>query len=188
MNDRQFVIRNVIKAAVWLVLFLSAYILIKRYVDLDFLKWLEPFFDREILIFLIFLCSEVVIGIIPPEFFMLWALRYETLGNYALIITILTVMSYLAGVVGFWIGWYLNQTIYFRYLRRRFLSNMERRLQTFGPYLVIIAALTPVPFSGVAMLVGSVKYSFKRYLLLSLSRFLRFAIYAWVFWQAHYVE
>lgn len=187
MNDRQFIIRNVIRGVIWLGAFLGAYLLIKRYVDLDFLKFLEPFFDREILIFTIFLISEVIVGIIPPEFFMIWALRYETLLAYSFVITGLTLASYLSGVVGFWIGWYLNTTIFYRYIRRRFLGKMEKRLQSFGPYLVVIAALTPVPFSGAAMLVGSVKYSFRKYLLLSLSRFLRFAVYAWIFWKAHYL-
>ena len=78
----------------------------------------------------------------------------------------------------------MNKTLYYRYLRRRFLSKMERRLQNFGPYLIIVAALTPVPFSGVAMLVGSVRFSPQKYLLFSLTRFLRFGIYAWIFWEA----
>lgn len=187
MNNRQFVIRNILRGVGWLAAFLTAYILIKRYVNLDFLAWLEPIFDREVLIFSIFLGSEIIVGIIPPEFFMLWALRYETLANYSLVILVLTTTSYLAGVIGFSVGWYLNQTVFYRYLRKRFLKRMETRLQTFGPYLVVIAALTPIPFSGVAMLVGSVRYSFKKYLLLSLSRFLRFFIYAWIFWEAHII-
>lgn len=187
MDNRQFVIRNILRGVGWLTAFLTAYFIVKRYVDLDFLAWLEPVFDKELLIFSIFLSSEVIVGIIPPEFFMLWALRYETLANYSFVILILTTSSYLAGVIGFSVGWYLNQTVFYRYLRKRFLKRMENRLQTFGPYLVVIAALTPIPFSGVAMLVGSVRYSFKKYLVLSLSRFLRFFIYAWIFWEAHII-
>jgi len=188
MNDRQFVIRNILRAVIWLGIFVTAYVLIKRYVNLDYLSWLEPFFDKESLIYSIFFVSEIVVGIIPPEFFMLWALRYEGLSDYVLVIFLLTTASYVAGVIGYGVGLFLNKTVFYRYVRRRFLQKMEKRLQTFGPYLIIIAALTPIPFSGVAMLIGSVRYSFKKYLLLSLSRFLRFSVYAWIFWEAQAIS
>ena len=129
MNNRQFLIRNLFRGLLWLAAFLLIYVLAKRYVKLDFLAWLEPLFERELLIFFIFLISEIVIGIIPPEMFMLWALRFETLQQYFIVIAILTCVSYLSGVVGFLIGWYLNKTLYYRYLRRRFLRKMEQRLQ-----------------------------------------------------------
>lgn len=187
MDNRQFLIRNLLRGVLWLAAFLLVYVLFKRYVKLDFLIWLEPIFERELLILSIFLVSEVIIGIIPPELFMIWALRFEVLHQFILIVSLLAVVSYLSGIVGFLIGRYLNTTIFYRYIRRRFLSKMEKRLQNFGLYLIIVAALTPIPFSGVAMLVGSVKYSFQKYLFYSLSRFFRFAVYAWIFWEAQLI-
>jgi membrane protein DedA with SNARE-associated domain len=184
-NNRKFVIRNIVRALIWLAAFVLAYFLFKKYVDIDYLNWLQPVFDNDTLIYSIFLVSEVIIGIIPPELFMIWAAeRNELLINYILVVGALATVSYFAGVLGFLIGRYLSRTVFYRYFRRRFLKKTESRLQVFGPYLVVVAALTPVPFSGVAMLVGSVRYAFKRYFLFSLSRFLRFAIYGWVFWEA----
>jgi membrane protein YqaA with SNARE-associated domain len=58
-------------------------------------------------------------------------------------------------------------------------------LQTYGQYLVLVAGLTPFPFSGTAMLVGAVDYPFRHYLLISLARFLKFAVSAWVIWEAN---
>jgi membrane protein DedA with SNARE-associated domain len=183
-KNSQFVIRSLFRGIVWLAAFLLLYFVGKHYIDLDFLAWLEPIFEQEYLIMSVFLISEVVIGIIPPEIFMIWALRFEVIHHFLLIVAALSIISYLAGVVGFLIGRYLSNTIFYRYIRRRFLSKTEKRLQTFGLYLIIVASLTPIPFSGVAMLVGSVRYSLKKYLYFSLFRFLRFGIYAWVFWEA----
>ncbi len=185
MGNRTFVIRNLLKGFLWFVTILGVYLLFKEYVNINFLSWLEPVFENNQLMYFIFLVSEVVIGIIPPEIFFIWALRFEPLSQFLLVISALALTSYLAGVIGYFIGRYLNNTLFYRYFRRRFLKNIEKRLNQFGLYLIIIASLTPLPFSGVAMMVGSVRYNFLRYLLYSLFRFVRFWGYAWIFWKFH---
>lgn len=185
MGSRSFVIRNLLKGFLWFAIILSVYLVVKKYVNINFLGWLEPVFENEQLMYFIFLISEVIIGIIPPEIFFIWALRFEPFSQFLFVISALAFTSYLAGIIGYFIGRYLNNTIFYRYLRRRFLKNMEQRLQQFGLYLIIIASLTPLPFSGIAMMVGSVRYNFLRYLLFSLFRFVRFLGYAWVFWEFH---
>lgn len=184
MSSRKFILQNLLKGIVWLTAILAIYIIFKKYVNINFLSWLEPVFGNEKLMYLIFLVSEIVIGIIPPEVFFIWALRFDVLSQYIFVISVLAITSYLAGIIGYFIGRYLTNTLIYRYLRRRFMKKMESRLQQFGLYLIIIASLTPVPFSGVAMMVGSVKYPFVKYFLFSLFRFLRFGIYAWIFWES----
>lgn len=184
MGTRSFIIQNSLKGIVWFAAILAIYIFFKRYVNINFLGWLEPVFGNEKLMYLIFLISEIIIGIIPPEVFFIWALRFDVLSQYIFVISVLAITSYLAGIIGYFIGRYLTNTLFYRYFRRRYLSRMEKRLQQFGLYLIIIASLTPVPFSGVAMMVGSVKYPFLKYILFSLFRFLRFGIYSWIFWES----
>ncbi len=187
MNDKNYILRNSLAGFLWLLAFVVVYYIIAHYVKVDFFSWLQPLFDREAIMLFIFMVSEVVVGIIPPEVFIIWALRYESTSSFVAMVALLSAISYLGGVSGYFIGRYLNGTYFYRYLRKRWLRNIQKRLDAFGFYLIIIAALTPVPFSGVAMLVGSVKYSFKKYLLYSLTRFLRFVILAWVFWEAHFM-
>ena len=179
----RYVIINSFKALLWLAAFVIIYIVFKKYVDIDFLKWLQPLFDNEMLILLIFLASEVIVGIIPPELFIIWALRNDQIAEFISLVSILAVVSYLAGITGYFIGRYLNTTVFYRLIKRRFLRKMDQRLQIFGPYLIIIAAMTPLPFSGVSMLVGSVRYPVNKYVLFALTRFLRFILYALVFWK-----
>lgn len=116
---------------------------------------------------------------------MIWALRNGIVFEYSMLILLLAVLSYIAGLIGYFFGRYLNTTLLYRFIRMKFLRKMERMLNIYGLYIIIVAALTPLPFSGVSMLVGSVKYPLKKYILYSLFRFGRFAIYSWFIWKAN---
>jgi membrane protein YqaA with SNARE-associated domain len=184
-NKSTFLIRNLLRGLVWLALIIGAFLFIKNKVDINYLAWLKPIYENTFIIFLIYFTSELVIGIIPPEIFMIWALRNGSIAEYMILILILAVISYLAGLAGYFFGRYLHTTLVYRFIRRKFLTKMERKLNIYGLYIIIVAALTPLPFSGVSMLVGSVKYPLRKYILYSLTRFIRFAAYSWFIWEAN---
>ncbi len=163
---------------------LLLFIVFKNYVNVDFESWLGPIFDNIFLMLSIYTLSELIFGIIPPELFMMWALRFESLKDYVFWVFIFAVISYLAGFAGFLFGRYLNTTILFRYIRRRFLGKYHSLLQKFGVFLILVAALTPLPYSAISMLVGSLHYPMQRYLLWALSRFIRYAVYGFIIWEA----
>lgn len=186
MDKRTFLLRNLFKGLLWFSLLVVAYILFKRYVDVDYLEWLSPIYEKPLYVFSIFVVSEVVVGIIPPEIFMIWSLRAGDVGIYVANVALLGVLSYCAGVIGYFIGSYLNQTQFYKTLERNFFGKYVSYLDQFGGFLIIVAALTPLPFSGICMLVGAMKYSFRKLLLFALVRFVRFSVYAYVIWGAHY--
>ena len=181
----KFLLTNLGRGLILFGLMITAFLIIKRYVKLDFLHWLEPYFDNSILIFSVYSASEFFMGLIPPEFFMIWALRNGILSDYIYLVSLLAVISYIAGIGGYATGAFLNTTLYYRYVRKRFLGKYHSLMHQFGPFLIIVAAVTPIPFSAISMLVGSINYSFKKYLLFSLSRFLRYAVYAAIIWEAN---
>ena len=78
----RYILINAGKALAWLAVFALIYIIFKKYVEIDFLDRLKPLFDNESLILLIFLASEIVVGIIPPEVFIIWALRNDHFGEF----------------------------------------------------------------------------------------------------------
>ena len=53
----------------------------------------------------------------------------------------------------------------------------------YGGYLVIVASVTPIPFSAVALLAGAGGLDKTKYLLNSLFRILRYFVYAYILWQ-----
>lgn len=180
-----FFFRNLLRGLIWLAVIIAVFWVFKNKVDVNYLAWLEPVYSNSAIVILIYVTSEILIGIIPPEVFMIWALRNGSVFEYAMLIFMLAVLSYIAGLIGYFFGRYLNTTLLYRFIRRKFLKKMERMLNKYGLYIIIVAALTPLPFSGVSMLVGSVKYPLKKYILYSLLRFVRFAIYSWFIWKAN---
>ena len=186
-SKQKFLLRNLFKGLLWFSLIIFIYLYIKKHYGLSLEVILGASYDRPVIVYSIFLVSEVVFGIIPPEFFMIWSLRSQVLLCYLENIIALSTVSYLSGVIGFMFGQYLNGTPLYRLFKKRVFGKFERHLNSYGGYVVIVSALTPVPFSGIAMLVGSVQFSLKKYLLFSLTRFARFLVYSFIVWEAHIV-
>ena len=186
LPDRnRFLIRNLLRGFLWLAVIVIGYIYLRNNYDFTLESVLGPVYDKPSVVYLIFLASEVIFGIIPPEFFMIWSLRSEVLMNYINNIVALSIISYVAGIIGFGVGAYLKNTQLYRQMKKRVFGKFEKHLNNYGGFLVVVASLTPLPFSGIAMLVGSVHYSFKKYLWYSLFRFVRFFTYCIVIWEAN---
>lgn len=184
-DRRRFLIKNLLRGFLWLAVIVIAFIYLRKNYDFTLETVLGPVYDQPTIVYLIFLSSEVIFGIIPPEFFMIWSLRNEMLMAYINNVIALSAISYVAGIIGFGIGVYLKNTRFYRMMKYRVFGKFEKHLNNYGGFLVVVAALTPLPFSGIAMLVGSVHYSFKKYLWFSLFRFLRFLAYGIVIWEAN---
>jgi len=182
-----FFLRNLGKGLVWLAVIVVLFVFTKHNVDKELILRFEPFFENTLLILSIFTASELIIGIIPPEVFMIWSLRSGEIHTYVIYIVLLTVISYLAGLAAYFFGRYLHNTRLYKFLYHKYLQKSEVWLQEYGLYLILVAALTPVPFSGVAMLVGSVNYPVKKYIYWSLSRLIKFVLSAWVIWEANMI-
>ena len=180
-----FFLKNFLKGFAWFGIIILVYVIIKHFFGFDFEKILEPYLNNNLLIFSIYSLSEIFFGIIPPEFFMIWGLRFESITIYFWIIIILAIISYVAGVIGFLFGTYLDSTIGFRYIRKRFLGKYHSLLNKYGVFLIIVAALTPLPYSAISMLMGSLKFPLKKYLLYAMTRFIRYGFYALIVWEAN---
>jgi len=183
----RFFLTNFIRGILVLTVFVIAFILFKKYITIDFLVWLKPVYENTFLVLLIYTLSEIIFGIIPPEIFFIWSTRSADVSQYVYYITLLAVISYLAAIFGFWIGVKLNQTIIYRWIKRRYLLKYQKYLNKYGFFLIIVAALTPLPFSAISMLMGSVSYPFRKFALYALTRFLRYAGYSIIFWEINMI-
>lgn len=163
--------------------FLFEEIVISRNPDL----WVEKFYAKPEIIYLIYFISEFFFGIIPPELFMIWAINKAGISSYFIHLVFFATVSYAMGYLTFLIGQFLYKRVTFRYIRIKFLKEPWPLLRKYGLFLIIVAALTPVPWSAVSLLVGSAGYPSKRYLKYALFRFLRFAIYGYIVFQTHQI-
>ena len=114
-----------------------------------------------------------------------WAINKADVAHYFLNLGFFAVVSYTMGYITFLIGRILYKRITFRYIRMKFLKESWPLLRKYGLFLIIIAALTPVPWSAVCLLVGSAGYPSKKYLKYGLFRLVRFAVYGYIIYQTH---
>jgi len=178
-----FLWKNLLRGLAWFALILTAYILAAEEIAI-YESEINAVGDRLPLLLGIFTISEIVFGIIPPELFMLIWQSKGVLSEYVLNLAYLTVISYVAGVIGYYIGKFFSKTPTYLRLHERYLKQYDSRLKRFGLYLVLVGAVTPVPFSAMCMLAGSVHTPIDKFLLICISRIIRFAGYGWAVWAA----
>lgn len=184
----KFLLSNLIRGLVWLIVIVALFLYVGSLIDEAHIEeYLQPIYDKPFWVFVVFALSEIVFGIIPPEFFMIWSARSTDIGFYVTTIFVLSILSYGAGVIGYLIGNYLHNTSLYKYIHTRYLEKYIRYFQQFGGFLIIVATLTPLPFSAIAMLMGAVRFTYKKYLLYSLFRFARFTVYSILIWNAHVI-
>lgn len=182
----RFFLKNLARGIIWLGLIIFIFVLVKKNFTGELPPWFLAISENKLAVYLIFMASEIIFGIIPPEIFMIWGLQTGLANEYIKVVIILAGISYGAGIIGYLFGNYLYSTRLFKYLRKRY-QKLEKTLNTYGLYLIVVAALTPIPFSAVCMLVGSVEYPVKKFLGYSLFRFVRFGVYSWLIWKANMI-
>jgi membrane protein YqaA with SNARE-associated domain len=171
----RFIGQNSLKLLVTLIILGTVVYLFNEYVlNLSHLAgYITEHFNTPT-VFASFFVSEVIFGLISPEFFMAWI---ATFSYKWLWLFLLAALSYLAGIVAYFIGTKLYHLPRIHsWVDVRFRKQFEQ-IKKFGGLLIVVAALTPLPFSPICMVAGVIDYSFKNFLLLTLSRIIRFAAY-----------
>ena len=183
----RFFFKNLVRGIIFLFVIVGGYLLASRYLGFDLKESMGSLYESPRAIFGIFWISEIVFGIIPPEFFMIWSQRHGDIDIYISNVFLLMCISYFAGIVGYWFGAYLYTTRAYTFFKKRVFGKFEDKFEDYGGFLVIVAAMTPIPFSGICMLVGSFRYPFARFLVFAMARFIRFGLYAYIVWESQMV-
>ncbi len=184
----KYLLRNGLKGIAWLLIILTFYFLFR---DIIFEEnpeiWVERFYGKPAIIYLIYLFSEFFFGIIPPELFMIWAFNKGGMVHYILNLLFFAGISYAMGYITFLIGQFISRLVTFRYLRIKYLKSTWHQLHKYGLFLIIIAGLTPVPWSASCLLIGSAGYPSTKFLRFALFRILRFVLYGFIIFQTHQI-
>lgn len=131
-------------------------------------------------IFSIFLISESILGLLPPEVFIAWASKSSF--SYLYLFTLASI-SYLGGVISYFIGGRLFLIPAVKNYVEVKIAKHIVNLRKWGGVFVVLGAISPLPHSMVSMACGIIKYNFKHYLLWSLFRYIRFLVYALIIFQ-----
>lgn len=122
----------------------------------------------------VFFISEIIFGMIPPDFFVIWSSKFN---SPMLLLSVLGILSYLAGVIAYYIGTLLLKRKRIKEYSERVLSKYIGMVRKWGGAFIVISALFPFsPFSPTVIAVSLFKYPFRLYLLFGLARIARFLI------------
>lgn len=170
-----------IKGGIAILIFVGILIALE-YFFLDFNALLENIVTTYSVtaIVSVFLISETVLGLVPPEIFIAWASK--TVSPWLFLFTLAT-MSYLGGIIAYFIG---NRLFLIPSVKNHIENKISKQivnLRKWGGLFVFIGAMLPIPHSVVSLACGLIKYKFENYLLWALFRYVRFAIYALVIFQ-----
>ena len=125
----------------------------------------------------LFFVSETLLGLIPPDFFIVWA---NSTAHPYLMTTVLAFISYFGAMLAYYIGYRLSLVPEVnKWLLKKFSSHFAT-FHKYGGFLIVFSALFPLPFSTITMVTGMLHYPFKRTALLGLTRILRFFGYGYV--------
>ena len=126
------------------------------------------------IIVLSFFISESILGLIPPEIFILWSSKSD---SPILFLFALASASYLGGIVSYFIGMRISLMPAVRKHIERKIKQHIINLRKWGGVFIVLGAISPIPHSIVSIGAGLINYKFKYYLLWSLFRYMRFVVY-----------
>ncbi|SHM34606.1 SNARE associated Golgi protein [Cyclobacterium lianum] len=175
---KHFLLSNLLKGFIYLAILLVLFLLLKQFSSEEQrYNWFGAIYDDTALIMFIFVVSELLFGIIPPEVFMLWSLETSLIGPYFFSIGVLSVISYAAGFFNFNLGRWAKDKKWIRRLGYPRFNKYLRMFRQYGGYLVIVASISPLPFSAISLLSGIGGLPLRKYLFLSLFRIVRYFAY-----------
>lgn len=173
----RFFLRSLLKVILIVGLIIGGLLLIEHYflddIRVNFVNWLHEL--PHVGVWIVYSLSEILLGLIPPDLFIIWSSKF---GHPLAYLTLLGVISYVAGFVSYYIGMYFGKK---RRVEKWLIDKYGRfvkQLRQWGGLLIIVAALFPLPYSAVCMIAGLVKYPFPKLIIFGLSRILRYYLYA----------
>ena len=121
-----FLLKNFLRGIVFFAIALAFYKITFSYLDLSSLKDKVAFYFTAFFVFLLFFMSELILGLIPPELFMIWAITSRPLSSYLFYVVMFSILSYIAGFVAFNFGKYLHHTWLYDFMKKNVIGKYER--------------------------------------------------------------
>jgi len=173
----RFFLRNFLRVVIIAGAIIGAIFLLEHFIFHDFrddiVSWLHEL--PHLGVWVVYSLSETFLGLIPPDFFIVWASKF---GHPYLYLALLGIVSYIAGILSYLIGHYFGRKKRVENWLINKYGGFVKKLKQWGGLLIIVAALLPLPYSAVCMISGLVKYPLPKLVIYGISRILRFFLYA----------
>jgi len=93
---------------------------------------------------------------------------------------LICIASVLGGISGYWIGFKLDNWKIIQRFVKKYQKQGKFMFHRYGASAVIIAALTPLPFSTICWLAGMFQMEFKKFLIATMFRIPRMILYYYI--------
>jgi membrane protein YqaA with SNARE-associated domain len=93
------------------------------------------------------------------------------------LLLMMSLASMAGGIGGYWIGRLLGHLSFVKRFTATFREDGGRLINRYGPWAVVIAGITPIPFSTVCWIAGMLKVKWYSVAIATLSRLPRMVIY-----------
>lgn len=112
---------------------------------------------------------------IPPQFYLLTAITSGR--DQALPVAVILLASVLAGLTAYTLAGRLVHVAFFRRLLERTQAGVERVFRRWGPWAIVIAGFSPLPYSGLCYTAGLYRMPRRLFGLFLLLRVPRLLLY-----------
>lgn len=176
---------NMLKLLYIIIGFVAVMMIIQQFITMDEIFQMIINNVAYQYVFVLFGVSETILGLIPPDLFIMWAktLSSDIDASKWVLLGILATMSYLGGIAAYGIGYALQSKESIRQWIQLKHSDLFNKLRKWGGFLIGVAALLPIPFSLITLISGTTRFPFRILLVVGLLRYLRFLIYALALWS-----
>jgi membrane protein YqaA with SNARE-associated domain len=140
--------------------------------------WLTNRFGFLGLTILVFV-ADLIISPLPPDAALFFIGKSQMHSQWPILVPVLGLTSTMAGVCGWLVGRRLQHLPLVQRWLSGFAKEHEESIRRFGFWMVVLGALTPLPYSITCWMAGIFQLSFKRFFIASLFRVPRFVIYYW---------
>lgn len=124
-----------------------------------------------------FFVSETLLGLIPPEIFIVWSGNM----NYPWVyLTVLGFLSYFGGLLTYYIGHIITKIPKVHNYLEVKMAKQLKNSRKWGGFLIVVGALLPLPFSISCLAAGIIEFPFRNVVIYGSLRLLRFFIYGMV--------
>lgn len=130
-------------------------------------------------VFLGVLATDAFTLPIPPDMYL-----FVAVASHAPVVPMLVVCcagSIIAGSIAYYIGPFIQRLPFLRARLERFRERGERLFGKYGTWTVVIAALSPVPFSVTCWLAGIYRMPYRPFFLATFARIPRLVGYYFLF-------
>ena len=121
--------------------------------------------------------ADTFVSPVPTDLILWIVASSELSARWYAPVTILALLSTLGGHVGWWLGWRLAETGLVRRMVGRYHGRSLEVMRRHGMWAVVLAAVTPLPWSLASWTAGALHMPWRSYLLGSLARFPRLILY-----------